>query len=406
LCAGRRDAILPGLLSRRQLRVARSLVAFGFAAALSPSAAASEAAPPASACGQFPGHRFTWVEPAFCDLPAVGAERAHGVVIWNHGISGTTESYLSPAPPAFRLLQARGWDVVIVKRHNLAETDAESSAARAVARTLEEVRARRAAGYRRVVLAGQSFGGHVALEAADGNSDVFAVVAMAPGLRHRAASGGLDAIATERQLARLRAGRVVLVLPGEDALFGSAVRGPGVEAALRAHRASYLLIDESSEVRGHAAGMTGRFALRYGACLADFLGPGTVAPGPFPCQPPAHEATLVRELVFAAGIPAVVRDPSQLPTAVQSLTGWWYGLIGDTIVVFALVDERGRRVAYRWVASRVGGGVYDATVRNGRVTVTMPKSSIAVGPAGEGAEITWTSREDGRVRTVPLVRAD
>ncbi|MBI1735976.1 MAG: hypothetical protein HYR51_12445 [Candidatus Rokubacteria bacterium] len=389
-----------------QSGVARALVSLVVASGLILSAAAVLAAPPASACGQFPGHRFTWVEPAFCDLPPVGAERAHGVVIWNHGISGTTESYLAPVPPALRLLQARGWDVVAVKRHNLAEIDAESSVARAVGRTLEEARARRAAGYRRIVLAGQSFGGHVALEAAEGNPDVFAVVAMAPGVRAKSASGALDAAVTERQLARLRTDRVALVLPGGDALFGHVVRGPGAEAVLRARGGGYLLVDEASEIHGHAGGMTGRFALRYGSCLADFLAAASVSPGRFACPPVKHVAKLVRELALSTDTPAPVSDASWLPAAVRPLTGWWYGLMGDTIVVFALVDDAGRRVAYRWVTSRIGGGVYDATLRNGRVTVTMPRSSITVGAAGDAVEITWTSGADGRTRTIPLLRID
>ena len=394
------------MLFRRQTGIARALVGFAFAAALIPSAAAAEAAPPASACGQSPGHRFTWVEPAFCDLPAVGAERAHGVVIWNHGIHGTTESYLAPAPPSLRLLQARGWDVVVVKRHHLAETDPEVSVRRAVVSTRDEIRARRAAGYRRIVLAGQSFGGHVALEVAEDDPNIFAVVAMAPGMRPKAAQGALDVSATERQLTRLRADRVALVLPADDALFGHPVRGPGAEAALRTRLAPYLLIDESSDVRGHGGGMTGRFALRYGACLADFLGASTLAPGRFGCPPGNHEAAVVRELAFASDAPVAVLDGGRLPPTVRALTGWWYGVMGDTVVLFALIDGEGRRVAYRWVTSRVGGGVYDATLRDGRVTVTMPKSSIAIGAAGERAEITWTSREDGRTSTVPLFRVD
>ena len=60
------------------------------------------------ACDQEPGNRFYWVERAFCNLPMSGPARAHGVVIWNHGISGTNPSWRAPAPPAFRLLQARG----------------------------------------------------------------------------------------------------------------------------------------------------------------------------------------------------------------------------------------------------------------------------------------------------------
>ena len=66
------------------------------------------------ACNQEPGNRYFWVERAFCDLPAHGPESAQGAVIWNHGISGTSRSWMAPAPPALRLLQARGWDVIML----------------------------------------------------------------------------------------------------------------------------------------------------------------------------------------------------------------------------------------------------------------------------------------------------
>jgi len=114
----------------------------------------ADAEPGEMACGQEPGNRFFWIERAFCDLPPNGPERAHGVVIWNHGISGTTQSWMAPAPPVFRLLQSRGWDVIMVKRHHLAETAPGNTLYRTVQRTLEEAAASRKLGYRRVVLAG------------------------------------------------------------------------------------------------------------------------------------------------------------------------------------------------------------------------------------------------------------
>src|SRR5439155_612315 len=118
------------------------------------SHARAGAAPEELACNQQPGNRFFWLERAFCDLPTNGPERANGVIIWNHGISGTTQSWMAPAPPAFRLLQARGWDVIMLKRHHAAEGD--NALYRTVQRTLDEAKAFRKAGYRKVVLAGQS----------------------------------------------------------------------------------------------------------------------------------------------------------------------------------------------------------------------------------------------------------
>jgi hypothetical protein len=82
------------------------------------------------ACNQQPGDRFYWLERAFCDLEVLGPERAHGLIIWNHGIHGTTESWKTPAPPVLRLVQARGWDVIMLKRHHLAR---RSRGARSIA---------------------------------------------------------------------------------------------------------------------------------------------------------------------------------------------------------------------------------------------------------------------------------
>ncbi|MBI3107802.1 MAG: hypothetical protein HYY95_19915 [Candidatus Rokubacteria bacterium] len=51
-------------------------------------------------------------------------------------------------------------------------SSAGSALSRAVQRTVEEIGVRRKAGYAKVVLAGQSFGGSITLEAADTTKDV------------------------------------------------------------------------------------------------------------------------------------------------------------------------------------------------------------------------------------------
>lgn len=117
-----------------------------------------------------------------------------------------------------------------IARHNLGETGRDS-AYRAVQRTMEEVAAQRARGYRRVVLAGESFGGRITLEAAELSGDVFGPVAMAPGGHDWNAR--LDA-ATGLSIGRSRAGRLALVFPANDALFGNPERGPSALKALAA----------------------------------------------------------------------------------------------------------------------------------------------------------------------------
>src|SRR5947208_15908687 len=72
-------------------------------------------------CQQAPGNRFYWVERAFCDLEPSGPEKARGLIVWNHGISGTLEAYKAPAPLAFRLLQARRRHRLMINQHHLAD---------------------------------------------------------------------------------------------------------------------------------------------------------------------------------------------------------------------------------------------------------------------------------------------
>ena len=391
-----------------QYRVVLVVLFFAFAPGLTPGAgSAAAAASDATACGQGPGQRFFWVERAFCDLPLVGPARAHGVVIWNHGIHGTTESWRDPAPPALRLLAARGWDVVAIKRNNLAETEAAHSLYRAVARTRDEIRAQRALGYRKIVLAGQSFGGQVSLDAAERQPDVFAVVAFAPGMRSKSADGTLDAAVTERQLSRIPGeARVALVLPGDDSLFGGLSRGPGAAAALATRGGVYMLLDESSDVRGHTGATSGRFALRYGLCLGEFLTTATPTPGRFACAPARQDWRLIRELALSGDAVPKLATPKELPAALSRLNGWWYGTVGETVVVFGLVEDGTKlRAAYRWIGSRTGGGVYDAEVLDGRVRVARQESSVLIGESDGRVSLTWTA-SDGRTRTVPLLRGE
>jgi len=361
-------------------------------------------------CQQVPGNRFYWVERAFCDLEPSGPEKARGLIVWNHGISGTLESYKAPAPLAFRLLQARGWDVIMIKRHNLAETMAGGPLHRTVQRTLEEVKAQRKLGYRKIVLAGQSFGGYVTLDAADEAPDIFAAVALAPGVRAGSATGRLDASITDRLLQSAKTGRIALVFPKDDDLFGNVVRGASADRILARRHLPYLLLDETSGLVGHGGGVGGRFAVRYGLCLADFLSAPELPGGRFTCQPAGDPWPVVRELLLPAPAdrPAIVTDPAALPNGLGRFAGLWYGLLDEAIVLFALVPAESPklRAMYRSSSFTRSGSVYDVEVKGGRVHLTLPrKDRVTVGPDADGGLITWTSSDGSRVLTGKLLRA-
>jgi pimeloyl-ACP methyl ester carboxylesterase len=363
------------------------------------SSPVSNAQPGELACDQEPGSRFFWLERAFCDLPPNGPERALGVVIWNHGISGSTQSWKAPAPPALRLLQTRDWDVIMLKRHHLAETMPGSTLFRTVQRTLEEAAASRKLGYRRVALAGQSFGGYASLEAVDTSPDLDAVVAFAPGVRASGATGALDPSITDRILRRAKVGRVAVVFPKNDELFGYLTRGESARAILARRSLPYLLLDETSGLSGHGGGVSGRFALRYGLCLADFLAADSLPPGRFTCPPVADEWLVVRELLLppAAERPSFVREAAAFPAPVGALLGPRWALLADTVVLVAIVDGgSGRlRLMYR-SSSGFGSGVFEAAANDGVIQAVLSnRSTVTLKPEGDGT-ITWTAADGSR----------
>jgi pimeloyl-ACP methyl ester carboxylesterase len=334
-----------------------------------------------------------------------GPDRANGIIIWNHGISGTNPSWRAPAPPAFRLLQARGWDVIMLKRHHLAETMPGGPLNGSVERTLQEAAAQRKFGYRKVVLAGQSFGGYVTLEAIDTSPDVFAAIALAPGVRPSSAAGRFDATTVEEILQHARVGRLALVFPKNDALFGNNARGERAQPILARREFPYLMIDETSEITGHGGGASGRFALRYGLCLAEFLGAPTLPAGRFSCPTPGDDWQVVRELLMRPGekVPGLAVDPSTVPAAVLSLIGLRWALLGDSLVLVAPVgDPRGVRLLYR--SSGSAGGVYDAMVAGGSILAVLPNKSSVVLSQDGGGTITWTSSDRSVVLKAPLRR--
>lgn len=362
---------------------------------------AAPAPEPDLRCDQEPGNRFFWTEWGFCDLGPHGPHAAQGIVIWNHGLSGTSAELKAPPALALRILHARGWDVVKIIRNNLGET--ESSLARAAARTEEEIRLQRSRGYRRVVLAGQSFGGYVSLETAADRRDVFAVVAMAPGVTSRGGVDRLDPSVTERLLAESKAGRIAVVFPPADEVLNTSARGPGAGKVLVRRGQPYLLVDETaSAISGHGGATGGRFALRYGICLAEFLAADPAPPGHFPC-PVGREADAARDLLLRGRWAGVGPLPAAmaLPEAHASFTGLWFGLLGETVVVTGLVEpEAGMpQVIYRAVAARASGGRYVARADGGRLHATLgrdPAPTITLTPGAGGAmELAWVSA-DGR----------
>jgi pimeloyl-ACP methyl ester carboxylesterase len=86
----------------------------------------------------------------------LGVEHAQGAVIWSHGRSLQKECSLVPTPDYIAAFRVAGWDTFRLNRPSVTDTLPDSASALA-----SEAEALKRQGYRRVVLAGQSFGGFI-----------------------------------------------------------------------------------------------------------------------------------------------------------------------------------------------------------------------------------------------------
>jgi len=277
------------------------------------------------------------LDPAFSqDL--LGPEHAMGVVVWNHGRSINIEDSASPTPPYLRVLRDAGWDVLRLNRPRDGDTLTASTR-----RLVDQVGQLRQKGYRRIALAGQSFGAFLALMAADSSDDVDAVVATSP-----AAFGSFEEFYDSwRQnatrlyplLERIKRARVMLFyFHGDD--FDPGGRGERSRTILSARPIGFTVVDQPAFLSGHWASSTGLFLRRFGACIRDFIDADKLE-GERGCEPswgetPSVELRLPDELVHppAAMHAAVAGTGASAPTAASAASApsgdrrgrqSWYG---------------------------------------------------------------------------------
>src|SRR6516162_2530888 len=208
------------------------------------------------------------LDPAFSQ-PLLGPGQALGAVIWNHGRSINTEDSESPTPPYLRVLRNSRWDVFRFNR--LRDGDTLTASARRLAELVSQLKHN---GYRRIVLAGQSFGAFLALMAADTSDDVDVVVATSPAAFGDSEefydSWRLNATRLYPLLKKIKRARVMLFyFHGDD--FDPGGRGERSRAILSARPIGFTVVDQPAFLSGHWASSTGLFLRRFGACIRDFI---------------------------------------------------------------------------------------------------------------------------------------
>jgi dienelactone hydrolase len=346
------------------------------------------------------------LDPAF-HRPLLGPQRAMGVVVWSHGRSLSYEDYKSPNPPYLAALRKAGWDVMRFDR--LRDQDTLGASSRRLAAYAGRLKR---AGYRRVVLAGQSFGAFLSLMAADRSDDVDAVVATAPAafgsFQEFYDSWRLNATRLYPILAKIRRARVMLFYFHDDD-FDPGGRASESRKILAARGLPFAVINQPEYLTGHWASGTGLFMRRFAGCIRAFIADDSLK-GRFTCHPvwgnePSADLILPSELVHPRRpVRAVLTGGS--PRAISAVAAApvrrvWYGLYPNGREVLLAVEEvRGNRLSAVYA---IGPGIKKGepaewTRRRGRIIggefvfATPGMSTLRFRPRDDGGlAATWIS---------------
>ncbi len=280
-----------------------------------------------------------WVVPAFADQPEAGPQKAKGVILWSHGLSGQNPQWQSPPPDVIRDLGRAGWDVVKINRHGLHERSWTDTGRKHVAHLIALAQTKRDAGYRRIVAAGQSYGGAISIEAAAAAPDLFhGVFAAAPGHGSDACFGGPSVNSAQQMMPRLvgaidlhRAGRtVILMAPGDNCQGPNRPTGP-IRAALQATGRPFVFLDDRIPVGGHSALYTEQFRVWYRACLQRFLEAEAVPTGENACPAPSPAP----DFLTPGNVTLGMADADG-----SGLRGWWRGSFHEVTVTTISVPNQ------------------------------------------------------------------
>ncbi len=273
-----------------------------------------------------------WDVPAFKDHPYKGPAAARGVMFWSHGVSGKLEQYGSPPPEIIKDFARAGWDVVKIQRNNLHENGWTASGTKHVADLVERIEKAHAQGYRRIIAAGQSYGGAISIEASARTDKLFAVFATGPGHGSDTCgavtgSQGGQRIADTLQrrlseaLGNMKVPRAIVLMAAKDECQGFNDPGPAIRAGLAEAPGKLLFLDETMPLAGHSAVYLAQFRTWYGACVRRFLDPETEPAGKETrCPPPAGNTKFL--------FPAEYRMPAAVAT--DGLIGAWSGVLART----------------------------------------------------------------------------
>ena len=216
-----------------------------------------------------------------------GPDAAVGAIIWSPGSTPNSQPSRNSTAPFVRPFNEAKWDVWRVDRLEPGQNTLKG-ALDVLNTAIDRVKR---AGYRKIVLAGQSVGGFLSLALAARRTDIDAAIATAPAIRGdltdkkpqelQRVLREFDAIFARRANPNTR---LAIALFDKDEYEPSvAQRVTILERRARNDGWPILLIDRPEGLSGHNAGRGVPFALRYRDCLMRFVELPELAAGMYDC---------------------------------------------------------------------------------------------------------------------------
>lgn len=255
-----------------------------------------------------------WFEEAYEDYPTLGPKFAKGLVIWNHPLDWTGLGPDVPPIKAIAGMAALGWDVVRLQRNPRMPEQGQWQMLidPMMAGLAEQVEEQTRRGYKRVIVAGQGFGGGVALESALAVNGLYGIIGFAPntGVARNWGKSTVELpdlvhaneLWTTSRLQTIKPVRLFLLFPTADGQMFGHDRGADARKILSARGdMPFVLVDEAQGVPGHFGADTRQFE-PFATCLDYFFEPAQ-APhnGEFHCGVDEMPAALAKMGVKPGG---------------------------------------------------------------------------------------------------------
>jgi dienelactone hydrolase len=216
-----------------------------------------------------------------------GPSEAVGAIIWSPGSTPNSRPSRNSTAAFVRPFNEAKWDVWRVDRSEPGQNTLKG-AVDVLNKAIDRVKG---AGYRRIVLTGQSVGGFISLALAARRTDIDAAIATAPAIRGdltdkkpeelQRVLREFDAIFSKRANPKTR---LAIALFDRDEYEPSvAQRVTIMERRARSEGWPILLIERPDGLSGHNAGRGVPFALRYRDCLMRFIELPELAAGVHDC---------------------------------------------------------------------------------------------------------------------------